>query len=139
MQSNVALYIAAVIVSTIVLCTLFSMYRRRRNLKEYNSVFQEQHDVEDTVIAEIVDQRVQDGKSVSKEMAIIRRMISKDSEYAWSWYCNLVMSFVDEGCDRLTAMRGASRFLNILACVDVSKDPRYIEEYARWEKETKTS
>jgi len=45
-----------------------------------------------------------------------------DAGYAWSWHCNLAMSMVDEGVDRVTANRAAARFMKLAFGV-VTKEP----------------
>ena len=55
---------------------------------------------------------------VSDAMAAIVGAMHADSDYAWSWHCNIAMAFVDAGGDRYTANQGAARFMKILANVE---------------------
>ena len=41
-----------------------------------------------------------------------------DSDYAWSWHCNIAMAFVDAGGDHYTGNQGAARFMRMLANVE---------------------
>lgn len=131
---TIALIVALLGTSSAFICACM-LYIKNRKLdsaqKRNDAVFQQSFLQDDEDIVSIVRQLLKSGKGVSREMAIIKAMIARDSAYAWSWYCNLVMAFVDEGCDKVTAMKGAARFLNILANIDVTKDVRYQEEIQR--------
>lgn len=41
----------------------------------------------------------------------LRDEFRKSPDFAWAWHCNIAMAFVDEGGDRDTANRAASRFM----------------------------
>lgn len=43
-----------------------------------------------------------------------------DSSFAWTWHCNLAMSFYDAGGDHETANDGAARFMKLAFGVDTS-------------------
>lgn len=134
MNETIALVIAAIsaAVAFVYAAMLLIKNKTFNSAQKYrDTVFQQTHLQDDTDILKTVEEHIESGKGVSKEMAIIKAMIAKDPVYAWSWYCNLVMSFVSEGCDKVTAMKGAARFLNVLAHIDVTKDARYIEEIER--------
>lgn len=48
---------------------------------------------------------------VASPFSALRQAIKSDADYAWSWHCNVAMSFVDEGVSHETANRGAARFM----------------------------
>lgn len=56
---------------------------------------------------------------------VVRDAMVADSEYAWSWHCNIAMASVDEGMDHAAANRAAARFMQICFGVDTSKSPQY--------------
>lgn len=56
--------------------------------------------------------------STAAAMQIVIDAMRADPDYAWSWHCNVAMSFVDAGGDRYTANQGAARFMRLLANVD---------------------
>lgn len=41
-----------------------------------------------------------------------------DSDYAWSWHCNIAMAYVDAGGDTYIGNQGAARFMKLFANVD---------------------
>jgi len=53
----------------------------------------------------------------------LKQAIQNDHMYAWSWHCNIAMSFVDEGVDHETANKAASRFMQTTFGVD-TKEPK---------------
>ncbi len=120
----------------VIIAVVFTYIFISKEGKKYNgnTMFQETPTQDDSEIIALVNDRLSKNGDVSKEMAIIKAVLLKDREYAWSWYCNLVMTYVDCGCDKIIAMNGASRFLSILANVDISQDERFIEELDRLEK-----
>lgn len=52
---------------------------------------------------------------------ILKTSINNDSSYAWSWHCNIAVSFMDEGVDPKLANFGAARFMSLCFNVDVTK------------------
>lgn len=56
--------------------------------------------------------------------------IINDEDYRWSWWCNLVMAYIDAGGDRKTAEEAASRFLSLLTGgrVNMKNDPMYLKD-----------
>jgi hypothetical protein len=69
------------------------------------------------------------GSAISKYVPaafdVVRRGMQSDTDYAWSWHCNLAMSMVDAGCDHKIANEGAVRFMR--TCFDVDTSPRVKE------------
>lgn len=125
-----------IVIGSVIVVILFKVFLYIKSLKKsstdaQNTMLQESPDINDTIIGEIVTKRLANGGNVSKEIAIVKAVLGRDRAYAWSWYCNLVKSFVDEGGSKITAMRGAARFLSIFAEIDITRDPRYIEEMLR--------
>ena len=54
----------------------------------------------------------------------IRKLIDAlqtDSNYAWSWQCNIAVAAQDEGLNHLASNKAAARFLYNLASVDMTK------------------
>lgn len=49
----------------------------------------------------------------------LKSAIQSDSGYAWSWHCNVAMSFQDEGGSHEQANRAAARFMQTAFDVDV--------------------
>ena len=49
------------------------------------------------------------------------RQLRADSEYAWSWHCNLAMAAYDEGLEHHAANRAAGRFMNSLFRLDTTR------------------
>lgn len=58
---------------------------------------------------------------VGGPMKKITKAIKRDKDYAYSWHCNIAMSFVDEGGDHDRANRAAGRFMQMLFGVDTYK------------------
>jgi hypothetical protein len=54
---------------------------------------------------------------IAQAVQTLIQAMQDDSEYAWSWHCNIAMAFVDAGGDRYTANQGAARFLELFAKV----------------------
>lgn len=57
--------------------------------------------------------------------AIVQENMQKDSDYAWSWHCNIAMAVVDEGGSHELGNRAAVRFMQMAFNVDTSKSPHY--------------
>jgi hypothetical protein len=64
-------------------------------------------------------------KGVAAEMNRLTAAIKADDGYAWGWFCNLVMAFVDEGGDRVVAEKGVARFMSWLFEYDITKHSLY--------------
>ena len=90
--------------------------------------------------AEVCDETAkaekQSDTSVYDALAVIRDAIKLDSSYAWSWQCNLAMSFVDAGGEHKTANEGAARFMRSLFNVDTTTCKEYVELESRWAEQT---
>lgn len=134
MQFSISVVVYIVLAVFISLAIIYLRVVQLNNRQAKNTFMPDEPYGQDTVIQEYVKKRTSAGKGVEKEMAVIKAALISDPYYAWSWYSNLVMSFVDEGCSKPVAMMGAARFLNIFAQVDVKEDVRFIEEYARLTK-----
>lgn len=57
-------------------------------------------------------------ESVPQAMQTVIAAMQADPSYAWSWHCNVAMTYVDAGGDRYTGNQGAARFMKLLANVD---------------------
>ena len=55
---------------------------------------------------------------VPQAVQIVIDAMRADPDYAWSWHCNVAMSFVDAGGDAYAANQGAARFMRLLANVE---------------------
>ena len=55
---------------------------------------------------------------VTGAMKVVLAAMQSDPDYAWSWHCNVAMSFVDAGGDHYIANQGAARFMKLLANVE---------------------
>ena len=44
----------------------------------------------------------------------LTRQMHRDTEYAWTWHCNLAMAAYDEGLEHHAANRAAGRFMSSL-------------------------
>lgn len=55
---------------------------------------------------------------IPSAMKAVIAAMKADPGYAWSWHCNVAMSFVDAGGDHYTANQGAARFMRLLAGVE---------------------
>lgn len=140
MNSDIWINLGLVFFAAIALLALFKIIdiKKKQEMDNRLTMMQESPRQDDSEIGDIVQDRITKGTGVSKEIAIIKAMIARDSAYAWSWYCNLVMSFVDAGGDKIIAMEGSARFLSVLAEIDVTRDPRYIEEMKRLKEATRS-
>jgi hypothetical protein len=58
--------------------------------------------------------------TVKKELDIIKKVIHEDSDYAWSWLCNIAMASYDEGLDLSASNRAAARFMYSLFGIDMT-------------------
>lgn len=68
------------------------------------------------------------GKNVTNEtvpecMRILSSAIRDDPWYAWSWHCNIAMSYVDEGVTPEQGNKAAARFMKNCFDVDTSSLP----------------
>lgn len=82
--------------------------------------------IEEDVLADMRE-RIKNNQGVAEELTVLRAAIRLDESYAWSWHCNLAMSFFDEGGDRAVANRGAARFMRLLFGVDTTKHPHFAD------------
>lgn len=60
----------------------------------------------------------QPAQAVPDAVKTLIASMRSDPDYAWSWHCNVAMSFVDAGGDHYTANQGAARFMRLFAGVD---------------------
>ena len=60
-------------------------------------------------------------KEIRDAIETLKTAIHEDSEYAWSWQCNLAMAAYDEGLDHSAANRSAARFMQNLFDIDMTK------------------
>lgn len=51
----------------------------------------------------------------------LTRQMHRDTEYAWTWHCNLAMAAYDEGLEHHAANRAAGRFMNSLFRLDTTQ------------------
>ena len=58
---------------------------------------------------------------IAEAIDVLKVAVNNDSEYAWSWHCNLAMSAYDEGLSKPAANRSAARFMKLLFDVDMTK------------------
>lgn len=56
---------------------------------------------------------------------VLKAIVQADDAYAWSWHCNLAMSFVDEGANHMQGNRAAARFMRMCFDVDTTKFKEY--------------
>lgn len=117
---------ATVIFSAILLCVLllliivpFTLMKSKRDRGSINWT---------NAVDKYVSDRIKTASGVSLEMSVVTSALRQDPEYAWSWYCNLKMTFIDNGCPALAAAKGASSFLRIWADVKMENNPLYVED-----------
>jgi hypothetical protein len=70
--------------------------------------------------------------SIAEAFDVIKHAILDDSEYAWSWQCNLACPFLDENIPHKAANKAAARILRILFGVDITKHQNYMDMQKRW-------
>jgi hypothetical protein len=80
-------------------------------------------------VQQMIENYLISNPNVPVELAFAQKMIEEDPDYAWVRFCDLVLNFVEEGCDELPSMRAAARFIYTLTYVDISQDERYIDKY----------
>lgn len=51
----------------------------------------------------------------------LKQAIQEDSEYAWSWHCNIAMMAKDAGASHKVGNDGAARFMQLCFGVDTQK------------------
>lgn len=51
----------------------------------------------------------------------LKAAIRSDTDYAWTWHCNVAMAFQDAGGTHEEGNRGAARFMQTVFDVDVTK------------------
>lgn len=127
MQST--LILLSIAAAMIVIVSLVFTY----TLKKKSSSEERPAEWRDTVDS-YVSERLQTTRGISLEMNIVTSAIRQDPDYAWSWYCNLKMSFMDQGCPADVAAKGAASFLRTLADVDMSTHRLYIEDVKQIEE-----
>lgn len=82
------------------------------------------HFIEEDVLDDM-RYRIANNMGVADELNVLKAAVRLDPAYAWSWHCNLAMSFFDEGGDKPAANRGAARFMQLLFGVDTSKHEHF--------------
>lgn len=55
----------------------------------------------------------------------MKAAMSADSDYAWSWHCNIAMPLIDSGVDAALAQQCASRLMQHFWSVDTSKHEHF--------------
>jgi hypothetical protein len=68
--------------------------------------------------------------ATSLAFEVLKNSLAQDHGYAWSWFCNLCMAFVDAGGDRLTAHKGAATFMERCYGVDIAQSQAYKDAVA---------
>lgn len=62
-------------------------------------------------------------------MSTIKDAMTKDPDYAWSWFCNVAMASIDEGMEYKAAQRAAARFMYNAFEQDMTKHRRWKAEW----------
>ena len=124
-SSIIYLFLAIVIISPI-LHVLIKGFKKKikQSKKELDTL---EREWSETVLDYVKDE-VKSSNPLTLENGIVTLSIRTDEAYAWSWFCNLKMAFVDEGCPYDTAAKGAARFLQIFAKHDITKTKLYKED-----------
>ena len=52
-------------------------------------------------------------------MVNLTKQLQSDEDYAWGWYCNLLMSVVDAGGNREIAKEASRRFMKLAFDIDI--------------------
>ena len=76
-----------------------------------------------TAFAEVIDDILEEKDrpvSVKAAMDMLRKAMSEDAQYAWTWHCNLAMAAFDEGVDHATSNKIAQRFMKLCFGVETS-------------------
>ena len=83
------------------------------------------------VIAEIIPDdewaeqfRIRAGLVVSP-LDALKKALTDDPEYAWSWHCNIAMASHDEGLSKPEANRAAARFMKNCFDIDMTKHEHF--------------
>ena len=77
-----------------------------------------------TAFAETIDEILEDQDrpvSVKAAMDMLRKAMSEDAQYAWTWHCALAMAAFDEGVDHATSNKIAQRFMKLCFGVETSE------------------
>ncbi len=62
---------------------------------------------------------------ISQALDVLSNAMKNDSDYAWSWHCNVAMNVYDEGVDHVTANKAAARLMQGMFGVDTSINRYY--------------
>ena len=62
---------------------------------------------------------------IKRAFDVLKEAMQADSEYAWSWHCNIAMASINEGMEHMAANQAAARFMKLCFDVDTSKSPRF--------------
>jgi len=63
--------------------------------------------------------------NVSKAFHALKKALTEDADYAWSWHCNFAMPIHDAGVDAKLANECAARLMQHIFSIDTSKHPHY--------------
>ena len=63
--------------------------------------------------------------TVEISMEYLSVAMKKDTEYAWSWHCNIAMAAHDKGLDHKPANEAAANFMKTCFGVDTSRNKNY--------------
>jgi hypothetical protein len=74
-------------------------------------------------------------EGISKELDAIKAAMAKDSDFAWTWHCNIAVCFMDEGGSHKAANLAASRFMKTAFDVDVTKFDLWKQLEESWKQD----
>ncbi len=69
---------------------------------------------------------------IASAFETLKQAMNDDAGYAWSWQCNLAMSYYDEGATHEQANKAASRFMRLAFDIDITKHPEWKEFERLW-------
>lgn len=67
------------------------------------------------------------GEPSASAMEYLSEVMGDDSDYAWSWHCNLATLAINAGADRIPAHEHAATFMKVNFGVDVGVMSRFID------------
>jgi hypothetical protein len=62
---------------------------------------------------------------VSQAFNTLKKALTDDPDYAWSWHCNLAMPMIDGGVEEGLANKCAARLMQHIFSIDTSKHEHY--------------
>jgi hypothetical protein len=83
--------------------------------------------VEEIATVEAAVSPLAEESAVEKALATLRAAMSANSDYAWTWHCNLTMMAVDAGAPHDAADDHAATFMRNAFDVDVKKCPQWAQ------------